>query len=278
MLRTLIRACALVALTAVPALAETVMFQSRLTGGFVGIDRSGLLAANASVRQALVLDMVRLEGRRVAFRDPDTGDFLRAGVGQQTYLAVASPHIRGWETFELMQDGQDVTLRSVQNGLYVGANGDRRLAATWGTRGRGQMFRLVPVGVQAPAAGTGAHRPTSDLPFAGSWVLDVLFQRGRALSLNDQALRQAQLRIARRGGLSGTTGCNTFDAALLEQGSMYEVQDFIMTRRRCHGARGEVARYFREALSDAAQFTLIGGDRMELRDHTGALRARFVRG
>lgn len=281
----LLRAAALLAtLTAAvaPALAETVAFQSRLTGGYVGTDRSGLLVADARGPNALVLDMIRLDGRRVAFRDPDSGQFLRAGVGEQTFLAVASPHIRGWETFELVQNGPDVAIRAEQNGLYIGTDGSPRLTARWATRGQGQLFRLVPVGTPAPAPAPAQQpaqqsaeqgRPIAhDLPFAGRWVLDDLFVAG----VNDRAMRRASVQIGDRGALSGDTGCNTFSARLMDYRSAFRTENFLITRRRCQGVRDTVERHFSEAMAEAAHFARIG-NRLEIRDWNGRLRARMIR-
>ena len=182
MLRSLVRALVVTATLAMPSWAETVAFQSRLNQNYVGVDPSGLLAASARGPQALVLDMVRLDGNRVAFRDPQSGLFLRAGVGSQTHLMVASPHIRGWETFEMVQDGPDVVLRAVQNGLFVGVDpqGARLRAASAHAR-QAETYRLVPVGQpsQRQAAPAPLERPVQfDLPFAGDWVLDELVDSG----------------------------------------------------------------------------------------------------
>jgi len=280
MIRSLMRAAAVILATMAPAGADMVAFQSRLTGQYVGLDGAGLLAAQARGPQALVLDMIRLDGRRVAFRDPQSGLFLRAGVVQETFLAVASAHIRGWETFELLRDGPDVTIRSVQSGLFVGTDGSQpRLAANWGTRGQGQTFRLVPVGAPAPQPlpqQDTSRAPSADLAFAGFWHLDDLFVNGAPISLNDRAMRQAQLTIGRRGSLDGTTGCNEIHARLMEWRSAFRVEDFLTTRVGCQGARREVERLFTSSLTEAAHFAVVAG-RLEIRDWNGRLRARMRR-
>ncbi|MCB1405792.1 MAG: META domain-containing protein [Rhodobacteraceae bacterium] len=278
MFGSLFRACAVLVALVGPAAAEPVAFQSRINGQYVGTTDTGLLAANARGPEALVLDMVRLEGNRVAFRDPASGMFLRAGVGPQTLLAVASPHIRGWETFELIQTGADITLRSVQNGLFVGTDGvDARLAATWGTRGQGQSFRLVPIGAVARPDEAAPRVPSADLGFAGRWRLDALFDDGRMLSIRDRAMQEAQVTIARRGGVDGTTGCNQISARILESRSGFVVEDFLTTRVRCYGARADVERHLIDALTEATHFARIGSDVLEIRDSTGRLSARLRR-
>lgn len=277
MFRLFMQAAVFLALLTGAGSAEMVAFQSRLSGHYVGTDSAGLLMAQAQRPRALVLDMVRLNGNRVAFRDPATGMFLRAGVGQQTYLSIASPHIRGWETFEMAQDGPDVSLRSVQNGLFVGTDGsDARLAAVWGGRGRGQVFRLVHIGRPSAPVEEASHAPRSNLQFAGSWQLRALFENGRAISMSDRAMRQATFRIGRRGSIEGTTGCNSFSARIMDWRSAYRVEDFLMTRMRCQGSRGDVDRLVPAMLTDAAHFARTGTT-LEIRDGNGRLRARLDR-
>jgi heat shock protein HslJ len=281
MFRSLLRTCALLAAMTAPAMAEMVAFQARVDGGYVGTDGSGLLSGRAAGPQALVLDMVRLDGNRVAFRDPDSGLFLRAGVGGQTNLMVASPHIRGWETFELAQDGPDVTLRAVQNGLYVGLDAaSGRLRAAYRTPSLSATYRMFPVSMQpanppqAPQREAG-RVPQSNLPFAGGWVLEDLYGVDVA---SDRAVRQARMTIGWRGAIDGYSGCNSFSARLLETRSAFVTDDVVTTFRRCHGDAGAVERGFYDMLNDAAHFGVAGNGLLEVRDWNGRLRARFRRG
>lgn len=243
-----------------------VTLQSALTGQAVGVDAAGLLAVRRG--PALTLDMIRLTGNRVAFRDPQSGLFLRAGIGAQTQLGVASEHIRAWETFELHQTGAGVSLWSVQSGAWVGFDGvEPRLNARWGTQGRGQTFHLVPAG--------GAAQAAAPLPFAGAWVLDELFASGRPMGLDARVVQVASLQIGPEGALDGHSGCNSFSAQMLRQGNGFEVQDFLTTRVGCRAGRS-VERMLYAAITGAAQVTLTG-NLLELRDAHGLLTARFTR-
>lgn len=263
MLGKALRACALLVAMALPASAELVTLQSMLTGQSVSVDASGLLAVRRG--PALTLDMIRLNGNRVAFRDPQSGLFLRAGIGSQTQLGVASEHIRAWETFELREAAAGVSLLSVQSGAFVGFDGiEPRLNARWGTQGLGQTFRLVPAAAAvAPAS----------LPFAGNWTLHDLFS---SYGLDARLLQVASLRIGASGALNGQSGCNSFQARLNSQGSDYRVDDFLTTRVRCSGWEGTIETMYYAALTDTVQVTMVG-NRLELRDRQGILRARFVR-
>lgn len=283
MFRTILRACAILAAMAAPAAAEMVAFQSRANGQYVGTDGSGLLQGRAAGPQALVLDMVRLDGDRVAFRDSDSGLFLRAGVGGQTNLMVASPHIRGWETFELTQDGPDVTLRAVQNGMYVGLDAaSGRLRAAYQRPSLSTTYRMFPVSMQPqqpqapqPPQQQAGHPPRSDLPFAGAWVLEDLY--GVDVR-SDRAIRQARMTISLRGAIDGYSGCNSFSTQLLETRSAFTTDGIITTFRRCYGDAGAVERGFYDMLREAAHFGVAGSGLLEVRDWNGRLRARFRRG
>lgn len=279
MLRSLLRALSVSVIMALPAWAEPVAFQSRLNQAYVGVDGSGLLSANARGPQALVLDMVRLEGNRVAFRDPQSGLFLRAGVGSQTNLMVASAHIRGWETFEMLQDGPDVVLRAVQNGLYVGVDPhSSRLRAASNRARQGETYRLVPVGQSGgrTAAPAPLERPVQyDLVFAGHWVLDELVDSGIR---NDRALRQARMTIGRRGAITGYSGCNEFSAILRETGPTFLVTSFSTVRAQCDGLAREIQDMLYLHLEDARHFAVGASGRLELRDSRGRVRAYFRRG
>ena len=116
-------------------------------------NRGGLIgAAVPDTARAEAFEMIRLDGNRLAFRSLRTGDYLRAGVGQGTHLMAASPHIRGWETFEMEGRAGGVALRSVQNGRYltVAGGGDAGLVSATADRvGATELFRLETVAARA---------------------------------------------------------------------------------------------------------------------------------
>ncbi|MCA0203744.1 MAG: META domain-containing protein [Proteobacteria bacterium] len=270
MLRSLCRALALVLCLTAPAFAEVVTLQSIATGQPVGRDGAGLLRLGAGA--AVPMEMIRLDGRRVAFRDPASGLFLRAGVGAATEMALVSPHIRGWETFELWDQGGSVVLRSVQSGQYVGADGrDQRLNATWGSAGRGQQFRLMPVGA--------APRPLPPRPpaaiFVGEWRVQDLYVNGQSLPLSVATRAAVQLGIDRQGGVQGNTGCNAFDGRVTAEGGGHRIGGLMLTRRGCGGEAGQVERLVLEAFG-ATRLLEIQGGRLILRGEGGRLLARFA--
>ncbi len=273
MIRSLLRALTLMIAFSAPALADVVSMQSAQTGQIVGVDGAGLLSLTGGTR--LTLEMIPLTGNRVAFRDPQSGLFLRAGVGQDTLLAVASPHIRGWETFEMIDNGRGVALRSVQNGQYVGADPQNpQLAAVWGTMGMGQRFHLVRVGAAVQP------RPPVVTPadFNGAWQVTALFENGRAVDFSNAGLRRAHMAIDRVGAVIGTNGCNQFDAQLSVQGGRTRVEHLMLTRARCYGEENEISTLFNASLTDAFRFERVqGGQVLEISDSAGRLRARLQR-
>jgi len=244
-------------LSALPVAAETVAFQSRQNNKYIAVDASGVLAARSAAPQAQLFEMIRLEGDRVAFRDPASGRFLRAGVTASTYLAFGERHIRGWETFQMRQVGPDITRRSVQNGKFVraGVGAETRLAAVSDLARSWETFRLVPAAQlgsvstgPAPERGARATRvaaPT-DLRFAGRWRLRELFNtNGAPVSLENAYGRDARVTISRSGEISGTAGCNTFSGQIMEitrngaaDATRYRVDQLMTTKMNCGGPIG----------------------------------------
>ncbi len=275
MIRPLLRALAVLAALAAPAAAEIVSIEAVQPEARVGLDGAGMLSIRG--QGALHLEMIRLNGNRVAFRDPQSGMFLRAGVGQATQLSVVSPHIRGWETFELIPTARGHALRSVQNGLYVGADpAEPRLAAVWGTAGLGQTYRLRPVTLTRPAPDL---RPVVTQAHVGRWRLDTLYGAGgQPMPLDAQAVAQMHLGIDAQGALSGNGGCNSFNARLVRENGALAVRDFLTTRRGCANPARQVEILFHAALTGARHFTLLQGSQwLDLRDENGSVRARFRR-
>ena len=216
------------------ASAETVLLQSVQNGRYVAAGRDGYLAANTDQgARAQGLELVRLEGNRVAFRDPASGRFLRAGVTGSTLLAVGAPHIRGWETFEMRRlGGGQIALRSVQNGRYVRAGvGRGALLAAVSERVAGwETFRLVPFDARAEAPRPPhEERPRDErVDLAGSYrVIAVANPGGRGVERLERSLsRGTQVTIQRGGAFSGTVGCNQFNGEMRQRrGAVRSPQD-----------------------------------------------------
>ena len=228
------------------AKAEEVLLQSAKSGLYVTVVNGTLAAWTRDARQATKLDTVRLEGRKIAFRDVRSGTYVRAGVGQGTMLAAGSPHIRGWETFELNRVGRgEVTLRSSQNGLYVRAGVGRRshLAAVSPRAHAWETFRMVEVRNQVgqqdrPRPGNGNHnadhRP--DLrDLRGDYrITHAAADNGFLVRLGRNLADQARMSIQGRGNLSATVGCNSISAQIsVEDGQFRTRGQPMSTKMRC---------------------------------------------
>ena len=142
---------------AAPSNAEEIYLQSTHSGRYVG-ESGGLLAANARAASGAVrLEIVRLQANRVAFRIAGGNSYVRAGVGQQTYLQAGSPHIRGWEMFRMSRlPGGSVAIRSEQNGKLVRAgvgHGSLLAAVSDGRPQAWERFRIVPASAVAQPQG-----------------------------------------------------------------------------------------------------------------------------
>jgi len=227
-MRGMVAAAALVLAAATGAAsAAEVFIQSELTHGFARI-QSGVLHANGHADNAIRLELVRLEGNRVAFRAPD-GTYLRAGVGQQTLLATGSPHIRGWETFEMVAFGGAHGLRSVQNGKFVEVDRPTGLmSATGTTRATQAMFRLVTAPSSAPPP-----PPAPRVEWTGRWTQMWLASPNQNLH-RPPAGSRPDFTISVNREIEMTAGCNTKYANLYLIGAgEARFRDQMTSRRNC---------------------------------------------
>lgn len=231
------------------ARAEEIFLQSEHSGLFVTVV-NGTLAANArSVDTAIRLDRIAMEGGRVAFRDPRTGTFVRAGVGPDSFLATGSPHIRGWETFEITPMGRGkVALRSMQNDRFVRAGVGRRshLAAASVDPGSWETFRMINAGTvgqnQAGNQGgnQGSGRPSAqgaglaDI-FGNYFITHVAADNGFLVQLGRQLASQARLSVDDGGTVRASVGCNSMTVRIsVREGRVQARGPGMSTRMMCN--------------------------------------------
>lgn len=223
LMRSLIALAACLAAMA-SAKAEDIFLQSEHSGLFVTVV-NGTLAANArSVDTAIRLDRIAMEGGRVAFRDPRTGTFVRAGVGPEAFLATGSPRIRGWETFEITPMGRGkVALRSMQNDRFVRAGVGRRshLAAASVDPGSWETFRMINAGTvgQNQGGNQGGGRPPAqgaglDDIFGNYFITHVAADSGFLVQLGRQLASQARLSVDDGGTVRASVGCNSMSVRI----------------------------------------------------------------
>jgi len=222
-----------------PARADPIILQSAQSGLYVTSVKGTLAAWTRDRSRALRLDTVRLDGNRMAFRDMRTGKYLRAGVGSGTLLAVASPHIRDWETFEVysMVAGR-VALRSAQNGKYVRAGVGRtsHLAAVSAGRPAGwETFKFVSAPPAQGNAGAGNGGGLTTRALAGSYrVTHVAAENGFLVRLGPELARASRLTLDRAGNVSASFGCNSLSIQIaVENGRVTARGHGMMTMMRC---------------------------------------------
>lgn len=224
-----IAAAALIACAATYAQAAEILLQSTLTGAFVRV-HNGTMSASGHADNAVRFEMIRLEGTRVAFRTRD-GSYLRAGVGQSTRLASGSPHIRGWETFEMVPGANGVSLRSLQNGKFVTVDRQTgQLSATSRTRGISTEFNMPG----APRAAAGARTPV--VQWTGNWT-QVWLASPNGTMHRPPAGSQATFRIAQDMTVHTSMGCNQLSSRLTVDGQRARYSAVMTTRVRCSNAQ-----------------------------------------
>ncbi|MDP3525458.1 MAG: META domain-containing protein [Hoeflea sp.] len=253
LIRSLLALGLLVASQAV-AKAEEILLQSVESGMYVTLVNGMLAAASPDARGASRFDTVRLEGDRMALRDLRSDGFVRAGVGQGTYLAPGSRHIRGWETFELVRiRGDRVALRSAQNGKYVRAGVGRAalLAAVSPRVGGWEQFRFVnprdagrgngQAGNQGNnQAGNQGGRPVAANLFGNYVITHIAAENGFLVRVGGRMAARAQLSVDESGTVRASVGCNSMSARLSIRNDLVRAEGVMTTKMMCSG-QGENA-------------------------------------
>lgn len=231
------------------AKAEEVFLQSVQSGKYVTIVGGTLAAAAPNARGARRFDTIRLEGNRIALRDVASGSFVRAGVGQGTFLATGSPHIRGWETFEVIDlRGRSVALRSVQNGKFVRAGVGRgsQLAAVSDRIAGWETFRIVDArsagqnGNQGQGQGQGGGVDLADI--AGNYMIThIAADNGFLVQLGRQMASRARFGLDDRGRVSATIGCNNHSTRIAVRNGRVNPDGQVMQTKMLCAGQGEAA-------------------------------------
>jgi len=243
------------------AAADEIVLRANQNGRYVVATGTGL-AAEADARNALRLEVVRLEGRNIAFRDVASGTYVRASATAP--LSVGSPYIRGWETFELVRlAGDAVALRSVENGRYVrvGINADNRLAAVSLDPREWEMFRIeaAPPPPPPPPPPPVVERPRLDLE--GEWRITEIATRDGFREVPHKIAAETVLNVRPDGTIRATAGCNRIRGTLRQNGDNVRFRELSTTKRACENPMARVERQIEEALRQADK---VSGTRREL--------------
>ncbi|MCJ8144880.1 META domain-containing protein [Ancylobacter sp. A5.8] len=224
----------LMGLLSLPAAAADIVLQWASSNANVTV-RSGMLVAVGNTRDAARFEVVRLEGRRIALRAQD-GSYVRAGIGPDTLLGTGSPHIRGWETFEMDSHGGDTySLRSVQNGKYVTVDPRGQLAASAPMRGTHAQFRLITVPDRQRPSRPPAQTSTPAFNWTGNWgQLWIIGVDGRGVRVPHGA--RVRFDIGRDMNVSASLGCNTLNSRMSVNGRNATFSRVMMTRMACNNA------------------------------------------
>lgn len=230
-LRKLLAVSFVTGLLVAPAMAADVVLQWASTNANVTV-RSGLLVATGNTRDAARFEIVRLEGRRIALRARD-GSYVRAGIGPRTLLGTGSPHIRGWETFELdMHGGDTYSLRSVQNGKYVTVERNGDLAASSELRGTHAQFRLITVPDRPRPPGPPAPAFSWQGTWNRVWIAGV---DGRGVPAPREA--RVSFVVDANMAVGFTAGCNSLATRMEVRGRNVNFAPVMSTRRACNNAQ-----------------------------------------
>jgi heat shock protein HslJ len=244
----------------VPAAADEVVLVSSHTRDFIGADAPGGVLKGVPLReQALVLERITLDGNRMAFRAAD-GRFLRAGVGAQTYLSAVSPHIRGWETFEIVRvSASKFAIRSVQNGRYVRLGADGRLAAVSEAVGSRETFSSRPAENAAAEPLPELEPEAERAALAGSWRVHRVRTFDGSLVPVPAALRDdALVRIRANGRLTASVGCNDISARVRAAEELVEFGQVMTTKKLCFDDAGAYELLLHIAFDHSRRYDAMG--------------------
>lgn len=225
--------------------AAEIFLQSELTGGFVRSAGAGMAIANGNADNAIRFEMIRLEGGRVAFR-ASNGTFLRAGVGRDAGLAIGSPHIRGWETFEIVQIGRGVGLRSVQNGKLVEVERRSGLMYATGSARATQAQFTMPEAPRRRSAAPGHNASAPRVDWTGRWTQVWIMGANRRLQAPPAGSR-LDFTISVGREVSASAGCNTVASRFDTRRLAISFSPPMTTKRLCDNPQGR----FEEAVSRA---------------------------
>lgn len=116
----------------------------RIAGFAIATGALGVLAVQA----AWALDVPH-DGAVIAIRSAQNDRFVRAGIGDESYLGASSGSKGAWEKFRVVRRGENrIALRSWNSGKYVraGLTGQILLGATSNEAGGWETFELVDRG------------------------------------------------------------------------------------------------------------------------------------
>ena len=215
---------------------------------------------------------MRLQANRVAFRLAGGNSYVRAGVGQQTYLQAGSPHIRGWEMFRMSRlPGGSVAIRSEQNGKLVRAGvgqGSLLAAVSDGNPQAWEKFRIVPASAIAQPQG-GPYAVSTAI--TGVWRVRhvAAHQTGYLTQLSGSLAAASRVEIRGDGDFRATFGCNTMRSRIAQSGATWNGGSVMTTKMACPNLSVTSAeRSLAKATEDAVRVGL-DGDQLTLRDSSG---------
>ncbi|MGW1770733.1 META domain-containing protein [Streptomyces sp. NPDC002104] len=107
--------------------------------------------------------------------------------------------------------------------------------------------------------------PAPDAPLvATQWTVDSLIKGATASSVPAGAEGRARFTVAADGNVSGSLGCNRFNAPAAVEGNRLTVGPLTTTRMACEGAPGELERTLTELFGSGPLTWKVQGDTLTL--------------
>jgi heat shock protein HslJ len=254
--------------------AQTVALQSQQNGSYVCF-HGGFLSARCDRARALPLEIVRLNDGMVALRNTQNGDFIRAGLTQNTLLGQGGRQIGAWERFQMQEWNGATYFRSPQANAFVraGIGTDTLLGATSPHMRGWEAFNVVQIASSGPVAAPQPPERARLVAFAGNWRLDQLVTaRGGHQPMEGIRPGDNRIMIDGDGSMGFTLGCNEVSGRLVQRGQdRIEAEgSFFTTRMACQNAAFELERKLTQALGQAQRFAVRQGGRFVISGRDGS--------
>lgn len=253
------------ALALLPGLAHAtseVLIQSQQNGLYVCVS-SGYLSAICPSDQAIRFEMEEFDDGTVAFRDLDSGQYMRIGDDSIHMITLGGDRIGLRQQFEREDWGNATYLRAqaVEAYLRAGLGAESHMAAASQDLAGWEAFSLIPVS-GAPAA------PAVD-PVSGAFTIMSLRnpETGQPVPLDAIAPWERIARINADGSFFASLGCNNISGRFVLENGRYRTDGPIEAMLiACDGAGNRRDAVLANALQlvtdvtfDGRQLALFGG-------------------
>lgn len=259
---------------ATAANAEIVLLQSQQNGSYVCY-HGEYLAARCDRARALPIQILSLGDGSVALRNADGGEYIRAGLTQNTLLGRSGREVGAWERFRMQEWNGATYFHSPQADAFVRAGiGPDTLLGAVSPHMRGwEAFTLVEPGSGGPVAAPQPAATVRPVAFEGVWRLDQLVTaQGGHHPIDGIQPGENRVSIDPNGTIGFSLGCNQVNGVLVQRGQdgIETEGPFVTTRMACRNAAFDLERLLADTLEQGHRFAVRDGGRFVISGRDGS--------